>query len=350
MLISFTFNSLKPLTFIRQRLFLWLLLSTLTLISACGTNNANAYNYSIKPENLGHSDTASSHSRINILSSYLIQSKNINSFPIVELSDLAWDEDEQLLYSISDEGFLYHLKLNIKNDSLSHVKIVAAMPLLDQQKQALKGKFSDSEGLTLVNGNNGKRGDSELIISFENKPRIAKFSSNGQFLSKIKTVKKLRKRKYFRAKNKALESVALHPHYGVLTASEKPLKAKPLNQQTVYSSTGKEWHFAASKVKNSSITALEILSKDKLLILERAYNGLLSPVVISLRQLNFNKCDKNSFCETENLARLDTSEGWILDNFEGLTHFRDNQYLMVSDNNNNPLQKTFLVLFEVLDK
>ena len=340
----------KPLTFNRHRLFLWFLILPFTLLSACTSNSANAYNYSIKPENLDNSDTASSNSRINILSSFLIKSKTQDSYPITELSDLAWDEDEQLLYAVSDEGLLYHLTLGIKNNHLGNVKIITALPLRDKQKKPLRGKFSDAEGLSLINGNNGKRGDSQLIISFENKPRIAEYSTNGHFLKKVKTVKKLRKRKYFRAKNKALESVILHPIHGVLTAAEKPLKAKPLEQQTVYSSKGKEWNFAASKVKNSSITALEVISNDKILILERAYNGLLSPVVISLRQLNLDKCDSSSFCETENLARLDTSEGWILDNFEGLTHFRDNQYLMVSDNNNNPLQKTFLVLFEVLNK
>jgi len=351
MLKSFTLHPLKrPLTFNRHRLFLWLLILPFFLISSCSSNKANAYNYSIKPDNLANSDTAPANPRINILSSYLIKTKSQDSYPIVELSDLAWDEDEQLLYSISDEGLLYHLSLDIKNNHLGNVKVVAAMPLLNKQGQPLKGKFSDAEGLSLINGNNGKPGDSQLIISFENKPRIAKFSSKGHFLSKIKIVKKLRKRQYFRAKNKALESVIMHPTLGVLTASEKPLKENPQNRQTIYSSTGKEWHFAASKVKNSSITAIEILSKDTILILERAYNGLLSPVVISLRQLNLNKCDSNNFCEIENLARLDSSDGWILDNFEGLTHFRGNQYLMVSDNNNNPLQKTILALFEVLKK
>ena len=159
---------------------------------------------------------------------------------------------------------------------------------------------------------------------------------------------KLRKRKYFRNKNKALESVTINPKHGILTAAEKPLKENPLSQQTIFSNKGKEWHFAASKVKNSSITALETISNDKILILERAYNGFLAPVVISLRQLNLDKCENSNTCEVESLARLDSSEGWALDNFEGLTHFKNNQYLMVSDNNNSPLQKTILVLFEIL--
>ncbi len=344
---------LKPSTVFCPRLFLWVLVLPLTLLSACSFNNANAYNYSIAPENY-HKDKLDKINtpfmRVNILSSFLIKSKITNSLPVIELSDLAWDEDEQLLYAISDEGLLYHLKIEIKNKRLQTVTIIAAMNLKDKNKLPLKGKYSDAEGLAIRNSNNGKQGDSELIISFENKPRIAKYSNTGKYINKVKTVKKLRKRKYFRSNNKALESVALHPKYGVLTASEKPLKAIPLNKQTVYSSKGKEWHFAASKVKNSSITAIEVISKDKILILERAYNGLFSPIVISLRQLNINKCNSVNLCETEEIATFDSSDGWVLDNFEGLTHVRDNQYLMVSDNNNSPLQKTILVLFEIFDK
>lgn len=349
---------LKPATLILPRLFLWLLVLPLTLLSACSSNNANAYSYSITPENYNKGDfnkdrlynTNAPFMRVNIVNSFLIKEKTKDSLPVIELSDLAWDEDEQLLYAISDEGLLYHLKLDFKNKQLQTVTVIAAMKLKDKKKQPIKGKYSDAEGLAIRHSNNGKRGDSELVISFENKPRIELYSTKGHFIKKVKTIKKLSKRKYFRSNNKALESVALHPTYGVLTASEKPLKAIHLNKQTIYSTKGKEWHFAASKIKNSSITAIEVISKDKILILERAYNGLFSPIVISLRQLNINQCNNVNLCKTEEIAIFDSSDGWILDNFEGLTRFRDNQYLMVSDNNKNPFQKTLLVLFEVLDK
>jgi len=340
---------LKPLIFIRHRLFLWCLVTPFALVIASNYNLAEAYNYSIKPDNLDASDYSSASKKINILSSFLIKTKSKDSFPVSELSGLAWDEDEQLLYAISDEGLLYHLNITIQNKQIKAVNIVTAMPLLNQQGKAIKGKFSDSEGLSLVNGNNAKKGDSQLIISFENKPRIAKYSTQGRFIKTIKTVKKLRKRKFFRARNKALESVTIHPMYGVLTAAERPLKENPLSRQAIYSSKGKKWNFPASKTKNRSVTALEVLSNNKVLILERAYNGLLSPVIISLRLLDLNKCDSSNLCETKTLTRLDSSEGWILDNFEGLSRIRDNQYLMVSDNNNNPLQKTILVLFEILN-
>jgi len=345
-LISVLLKTLeKPLTLIRQRLFLCLFIIPITLLSACSSFRANAYNYSITPENIN-----SRFMRTNILSSFLIKAKTYNNLPITEFSDIAWDEDEKLLYAVSDEGLLYHLKINIIKNKLKTVDIVFATELKNKQKQALKGKFSDAEGLVVKNGNNGKLGDSTLIISFENKPRINSYSINGNLIKKVKTVKKLGKRKYFRHNNKALESVTIHPKYGILTASELPLKSKAITTQTVYSATGKEWHFTASKVKNSSITAIEVLSDSNVLILERAYNGLLSPVVISLRKLNLDKCNTENLCEIVTIAKFDSSDGWILDNFEGLTRLRDNQYLMVSDNNNNPLQKTLLVLFEVLDK
>ena len=328
---------------IHQRLFLYLLIIPLTLLSGC--SNANGRFYSITPENVN-----SRFMNINILSGFLIKSKKYNSLPITEFSDIAWDEDEQLLYVISDEGLLYHLKLSLTGNNFNTIEIVFATSLKDKNQKPLKGKFSDAEGLAIKNANNGKQGDSKLIISFENKPRIANYSPQGNFISKVKTVKKLRKQKYFRHNNKALESVTLHPKYGILTAAERPLKEKPLTRQTVYSTNGKEWNFAASTTKNSSITALEVLPNGDVLILERAYNGLLSAVVIRLRQLHIEQCKKTKLCDTSLIAEFNSSEGWTLDNFEGLTHFRDNQYLMVSDNNNNPLQKTIMVLFETIDK
>ena len=151
------------------------------------------------------------------------------------------------------------------------------------------------------------RGDSQLLISFENKPRIAIHNTKGKFLKRIKTSEKLNKRKRYRHGNKALESVTMHPQHGILTASERPLKAKPISTQTVYSSTGKEWSFEASKIKNSSITAIEVMSDNKLLILERAYNGLLSPVVISLRELSLQNCGGSKLCNTKLISTGDKS-------------------------------------------
>jgi len=69
--------------------------------------------------------------------------------------------------------------------------------------------------------------------------------------------------------------------------------------------------------------------------------------VVSLRQVMLNQCDKFSHCKTRDLAVFNSGEGWNIDNFEGLTHLGGNRYLMVSDDNKNPLQQTLLVMFEI---
>ena len=60
-----------------------------------------------------------------------------------------------------------------------------------------------------------------------------------------------------------------------------------------------------------------------------------------------DKCNDKRECEIQTVVSLSGSDGWALDNFEGLTHYDKDQYLMISDNNNNPLQNTVLVLFEL---
>lgn len=340
----------KPQKFI----LLGLLFFLIPLFSACdsvpsafkGGGTQHASRYSILPQG---KDTQISENfmQIKLLGSLRIKSLKINSLKITELSDLAWDEDEQLLYAISDEGLLYHLQLSLKDGKLEGVKVLFATTLKSSNGKKLRGKYSDSEGLAIIKGNNGVKGDSKLIISFEHKPRIAYYSPSGAFVKAVKIPKILRKKKYYRSKNKALESVTLHPKYGILTASEYPQKKYPKDYQTLYSSTGKIWHFPASQATNSAITGLEVLENGDVLVLERAYQNPIIPININLRRIKLDQCNKKHECETQVIASFNGADGWLLDNFEGLTHLRGNKYLMVSDDNKNPLQKTILVLFEI---
>ncbi len=302
----------------------------------------NAYNYPISPDRANIE-----YMQIQLLGSVALKSFKYNSIPVYELSGIAWDNDEQLFYAVSDEGFLYHLKPTLINNKLSDMEVVFATQLKDANGLPLSGKYSDSEGLSIINNSNGEKEDSVLVISFENKPRISRYSPNGKMLSSVQTPKYLHKKKYFRHKNKALESVAVHPKYGIITASEYPLSSHPITQQTIYSSTGKQWNFPASKEKNSSVTGLEVLPNGDVLVLERAYRNPFIPINIKLRRIKLENCDNENLCQTETIANFNGADGWLLDNFEGLTHFKDNQYLIVSDNNENPFQKTLFMLFAI---
>jgi hypothetical protein len=68
--------------------------------------------------------------------------------------------------------------------------------------------------------------------------------------------------------------------------------------------------------------------------------------VISLRRTRL--LADQTLLKVENVAVFDTSDGWLLDNFEGLTRHRSRRFFMVSDDNTSPLQSTLLVYFELL--
>lgn len=344
----------RPFKKPQKIIFLGLLFMLIPLFSACesipsstqGFLSSHSQPYSILPQGK-NTEITEDFMQIKLLGGLKIKAKKVNGLKVTELSDLAWDEDEQLLYAISDEGLLYHLRISIKDNKLDSAEIIFATRIKGDNGRALRGKYSDSEGLAIRKGNNGIKGDSQLIISFENKPRIAYYDSAGNFVKKVKIPRIIKKKKYYRSKNKALESVTYHPKYGILTAAEYPLKKYPKDYQSIYASNGKIWHFPASQATNSAITGLEVLANGDILVLERAYQNPIIPIKINLRRIKLNQCNKKKECKIENIANFNGADGWLLDNFEGITHFQGNKYFMVSDDNNNPLQKTILVLFEI---
>ena len=337
----------KSIVSIIQRLFI---LTTIFILNACGQIQASPDNDTI-PYDIAPKDFVYKNKKIKLLNTLALTSVKVNSLPVIEISGIAYDNDENILYAISDEGMLYHIKLTIKKNKLQKLKVVYATKLKNKRGKPLRGSKTDSEGLTLSNANNGEKGDTKLIISFEGKPRIARFSTRGFKLAKITIPKKLSKKKNYRGANKALESVVNHPEYGILTAAEFPLKKDSMKAQSVYSvskfSSKKVWHFPASKEESSAITDMEVLPNGDLLIMERAFSNPFSPIVMNLSRLKLEQCDQKQNCKIEKIARFSSADGWRMDNFEGLTHIKNNLYLAVSDNNNNPLQETLFVLFEL---
>lgn len=301
----------------------------------------NNFPYQFAPESLN----VSSFMQLKSLSSIGIRNHAIDDIDVEELSGLAWDNKRNTLYAVSDTGTLFHIKLIIKGDQILKTQTIKAYPLLDKKGKALKKKFRDSEGLSAKRDKQGNI--TELIVSFERKFRIVRYSTKGKYLGKIKLPKPLKKKEQYQDANKGLEAVTVHPRYGVLTAAEQALKSSPAGYQTIYSTSGKQWHFKRTKRSSSSVTGLETLPNGDVLILERSYSGLFSPMLITLRQLKLSSCAAKNYCEIEDIAIFNSIDGWRIDNFEGLTRYKGNQFIMSSDNNENPLQNTVLVLFEL---
>ncbi|MEN9847659.1 MAG: hypothetical protein RL368_399 [Pseudomonadota bacterium] len=275
----------------------------------------------------------------------------VNGIEVASLSGLAWDEDEQILYAISDTGELFHLRPIIQEQVLKDVEVLKAYVLTDAEGKKLPKASTDSEGLSLLNGNNGVKGDSELIISFERKPKITRVRPDGVQLDEYTLPEMLQNAKLYVNNNKMLESVTLHPEFGILTTPEYPLKNLPQDKITVFSLDGQQWQFPRHTAPNSAVVAMEALADGSLLVMERAYVSLLLPLIISLRQVELKHCVD---CEdgenpVQDLAIFNSALGWHVDNFEGLTHHQGQFFFMVSDDNNNRItQKTLLNYFEII--
>jgi hypothetical protein len=98
---------------------------------------------------------------------------------------------------------------------------------------------------------------------------------------------------------------------------------------------------------------MEVMDDGNLLVLERAYGGLINPIVITLKKVFLKGCrkrrKKKRICKSEVLAQFNSNNGWHIDNFEGLAKVGKSRYVMVSDDNDNFYQRTLLVYFEVTE-
>jgi hypothetical protein len=266
---------------------------------------------------------------IKILDTKEIKFKNKIAF--TEISDLAYKNDR--LFAVGDKGVLYELDIIIHNDKITKLKLLSATKLKDKSGKKLKKKYRDSEGLVFV--------DDKLAISFEGKERVDLYDLNALAINSLPIHKKLQKKKDYQGKNKGLEAVAYNKKYGIITAPERPLKDKKTHR--IYSQD-KIWKFEAE----GSISAMQFMGENRLLVLLRELNHFTRQRVIRLVELNLKKCPKSK-CKARVIVKMDSSDGWNLDNFEGLTKLGKNQFLMISDDNDSIFQKTLLVLFEIVD-
>ncbi|MGV6808697.1 MAG: esterase-like activity of phytase family protein [bacterium] len=345
---------------------------------------ANAYDIELfDPEEIGRAELEA----VTLDKGYKLSFSSIKQLPFLGLSGLAWDEQSHILYAISDRGVLFHFKLQFdNNDVLKAVDLLTAYPLRDDAGKPLKGRAADSEGLILhhitddlfqaktptpnkpasqlpppqvLNTTTAQPLDThtstaprlpaqkELLVSFEHQPRIVRYSLTGDYLGEVPLPNPLKNINHYRHPNKALESLTFHPIFGVLTSAEYSLKAYSRDEQHIYNLRGNAMcHIPAGSAENSAITALETMPDGSVLVLERSWVSIGKPLVITLRKVSFPK-KQFANCREKLLATLSSADGWNVDNFEGLTHIGRNRYLMVSDDNNNPLQQTLLVQFSV---
>ncbi len=264
-------------------------------------------------------------------SPYVLPVTDITGIKVGEVSGLAWDADEQLLYAVSDQGKVYHFRIQHDGKAIVSMKGVSAALLVDPvtgEGRPESGKRFNAEGLAVRYGSNGKRGDSELVVALEeNPPQIARFSPSGSLLGRLAVPPPANDRANYRKKNRGLESVAMHPAYGVITAPEAPLQGRPEELHTVYAN-GHAWSFARF-TQDSRLKGIEVLPDGNLLVLERSRPGPSKDArVASLHRVEITRCDAQAACKATLLAALPAGP----ENFEGLTLLDAHHALIASDN------------------
>ena len=161
-------------------------------------------------------------------------SMELASPQLMEFSGLAWDEDEKRLYALSDRGFVTHLRPVFENEQLVDIQLIAKYTLKDTGGKDLSHKYADSEGITLLNANNGKPDDTEFIISFERVPRIIRYTTTGDFIAKEPIKNSLNEISHYAGANNSLEAITLHKQFGIITGPERPLINSKDNQLSLY--------------------------------------------------------------------------------------------------------------------
>jgi len=304
--------------------------------------------FSITAKSVALSQSANPIGKIRPLGMLELSSVNINGLRLADLSDLAWDEDDNVLYALSDHGALFWLRPIFHNGMLVDVMLLKAVPLRELgTDNTLTGKRTDSEGMDILRGHNGIKGDAELLISFERVPRIVRYRPDGHALHEYALPAALREIKAYRGPNKALEAVAFDARHGILTAPEYPLKSELEGYNRIFSLSGSSWLYPIAP--NSGITSMKSLGNRGLLILERDYKSVLGGFLIALKKVAAVPANPSTPLTVETLVTLDSSKGFNIDNFEGLAQHRNNRFFLISDNNDMFFQRTLLLYFELLE-
>ncbi len=274
-----------------------------------------------------------------------IPSQSVRGLRLAELSDLAWDNDDGILYAVTDQGALFGLRPVFKRGILTDVHLKSAVPLREPVTgKNVKWRRTDGEGLDILHGNNGKRGDAELVVSFEVEPRIVHYGRDGSALEVVPLPQALATADKYQSANRGIEALCVHPRLGILIMPEAPLRGATDKNMRIDALNGKTWRLDSE----GTPVALDCNTKGPVLILEREFSTALFRARATLREAILPARPGTKPLKTRLLAELDGAKGHAVDNFEGLTHHTGRRYFMVSDNNDIFLQRTLLLYFEVL--
>ena len=281
---------------------------------------------------------------LEVLDSMAIPVEGANGTRIEEFSGLSWDEDERLLYAVSDGGGLHHFQVRLDGDSIAGIVPVFSTPLAMAAEGGSGKPISNAEGITTMNDDNGEPSDSEILIAFEDGPAVGRFTPQGEWIANLALPGPLGDKERYSKKNSRIEAVAFDREHGMLTAPERPLEGEPDEFHTIYAADGTTWSFEAFQ-PDSRLKAIQNLPDGNLLILERTRVDKGAESTARLRYLDFGGCSAQGACRLIDLSAA--PDPMLVDNFEGLARLSEDLFLIVTDKTTKDAEPTTFVLFRV---
>ncbi len=263
-------------------------------------------------------------------------------------SGLVLNKNGNKMVAVSDRGKWMSARLLYKDGYLAGVENVLIGSLLNKKSRPFRGKgWRDSESIVSLKG----RGDlSELLVSFERKHRILKYSYGAKGLRararRVKTPKAIKKLDY----NKGLEAIAVFgkktPHKGAIIAlGERSTDAGGNIKGWIL---GGKYKGALSVLRRNAfdITDADTLPNGDLLILERKMTLMGGPR-FRIRRIASGDIRPGAILDGEVL--IDAGLRNTIDNMEGLAVHRtpagEWRITLISDDNFSIIQRTLLLQF-----
>lgn len=308
------------------------LLVALALV-ACAA--AGSRPYDLGPELRGDDQAAAA------MAPYAVElTGEVDGIAIAGLAGIAWDQHTETLFAVSDLGYLWRLRLQFDGDNvLTGIADASPAVLQGPSGAPLPAGQRDAEDIALLQE---PEGEVVLLVVFEGEPRLYRYDARGRSLGAVPLPPQLAKAEHFRTANKGLEAMMVDLRWGPVVAPELPLPASAEAGVPLRAVAGAPaWWYPLSPREGSALTAMVALEQGRALFLERAFISVWVPLVITLRVAELEP--DNGVLAPEQVAQFDAAAGWRIDNFEGLTRRGPQEFLMISDDNASPLQRSLLV-------
>jgi hypothetical protein len=270
-----------------------------------------------------------------IMSEFRLPERDGYGNAINEISGLAWDADDQLLYAISDLGHVIAFKILLAGDTIQSIN---AVRFNDVELDIGKNGLSDTEGVVVLNGNNGVTGDSQLAIAYEDGPAAALFDANGKFIRQMDLPELLRNPDAYQSANERIESIGYSASRGFFFVPQVPLVGNTETKHTLYFDDGSMASFETADESASDTKDVIALADGSVIALEGAdVGGLWSLLGLArpemrLRRIDLSTCNSDTICPVKDY--LPVSQQAMQDRFEGLTQLDENRFLAATDETN----------------